>query len=200
MKYWPLFLNFALCAGLGCSSSSAFRNLSHVVDSDLLENFPAEGRRFTFEAENQVIIALDRLDFARDELREIRQRINEEERIKAKSKKGQTVFEAKLKWLAAIETHRKAEVATKDQAVYCARSSMELTKAKLSVRYDLPVEEDFVEPFENQYKSCAEELDERVAKAERLKTEAIKEKTKWRNTRSRYARSSGDFNTGLWLD
>ena len=85
-------------------------------------------------------------------------------------------------------------------AVFCARASLELTKARLAVRFDLPVEEGFVKRFEDQYDDCARELEELKGAAERETSAALKAKDEWRNARSSHIQKTGDHDHGFWID
>ena len=82
----------------------------------------------------------------------------------------------------------------------CARRNLELTRARLAVRFDLPVEEGFVKPFEQRYLDCArsrEELSERVLK---LETRVRQSKRAWYEARTTYVSKTGDHDHGLWID
>lgn len=196
----------ALVSGLslgGCAST-ATRSLSETVDGDVIRYFPPEGRRWTYEAENEVIIALDRLDSARDHLAEIDLKIDDMDdayaAVSERGGAGREVAEAKMDWLKLRRDHAYAQIAAAELNVLCARARLELTKAQLAVRFDLPVEEDFVEPFETQHNDCEEDLASARTRQEELFQSVLTAKDNWRNVRSSYAQKSGDYHHGLWID
>jgi hypothetical protein len=188
----------------GCGGSAATRHLSNTVDRDLLRVFPPEGRRYTYEAENEVIIALDRLDAARDQRLALEAKLEAtDESIATAEKRGGAGVEVPKAWRSYLESRRdqaKAEVRAAEQAVFCARTSLELTKARLVVKFDLPVAGGYVKAFEGQYESCATTLDEAKKEAERLAQEALKARDGWRKTRADFVQKTGDHNHGLWID
>ena len=60
---------FALCAQLiGCATSG----LSHVVDDDILRDMSRQGQISIYDAENEIVVALDRADEAQDRLATIK--------------------------------------------------------------------------------------------------------------------------------
>lgn len=193
----------ALALASGCASSAATRALGELVDTRLTEVFPEDGRRWTYEAENEVIIALDRLDAARDDQLTAEARVRESERLAEVADKrgqGREVAEARVTEAKAAESAAEESVAAAEMAVFCARASLELTKARLAVRFDLPVEEDFVKRFEEQYDDCAQDLEELKAAAEREQSAALKAKDEWRKVRSAYVQKTGDHDHGFWID
>lgn len=199
-------LVLALIAALpvGCASSAATRSLGDRVDPGLVSAFPEEGRRWTYEAENEVIIALDRLDAARDRHLAAEAEVTAADRaIEIAGKRGgqgREVAEARRTMARAEVDHAESEILTAELGVFCARANLELTKARLAVRFDLPVEADYVEKFEEQYDSCAGELTEAREEAEKQSNEAIGAKEKWREVRAEFVRRTGDHNHGLWID
>jgi hypothetical protein len=195
-------LSLLLIAG-GCAHAGG-RTVSTRVDEGLVAALPPEGRLWTYDAENEVIIALDRFDEARDSVLETEKKI---ERAKATLKvadkrgKGQDVAEARVTWRKKQRDQAEAEVDVADQAIYCARASLELTKAKLAVRFDLPIKDtNFVQTYEKQYDDCAADLDKLHLAAEKAKVAAGKARDEWRKVRSQYVAKTGDQDHGLWID
>lgn len=188
----------------GCASSASTRSLSEQVAESLTGVFPEEGRRWTYEAENEVIIALDRLDSARDALLAAEQEIEAADRaIEIAGKRGgqgREVAEARRNMAVAQRMHAESEVGVAELGVFCARGTLELTKARLAVRFDLPVEEDFVKKFEEQYEDCAGELTEAREDAEKKSNAATAAREKWREVRADFVKRTGDHNHGLWID
>lgn len=188
----------------GCAGSAATRSLDDTVDSSIIQVFPEEGRRWSYEAENEVIIALDRLDAARDKRLSAEAEVAAAERaIEIASKRGgqgREVAEARRVVADAEVDRAESEIATFELGVLCARAQLELTKAQLAVRFDLPVEEDYVKGFEAQYQACADEMAQARTEAERRAKAALDAKEKWRQTRAEFVRRTGDHNHGLWID
>lgn len=188
----------------GCASSAATRSLDDTVDSSIIQVFPEEGRRWSYEAENEVIIALDRLDAARDKRLTAEAEVAAAERaidIAAKrGGQGREVAEARRVVADAEVDRADSEITTFELGVLCARAQLELTKAQLAVRFDLPVEEDYVKGFEAQYQACADEMAQARTEAERRAKAALDAKEKWRQTRAEFVRRTGDHNHGLWID
>ena len=189
---------------IGCAGSAATRGLDDRVDPALVSVFPAEGRRWTYEAENEVIIALDRLDAAEDQRSAAESEVLAAERaIEIAAKRGgqgKEVAEARRMMALAAVDHAEADLFSAELGVFCARTNLELTKARLAVRFDLPVEADFVKKFEEQYDSCASELTEAREEAEKQYSAAIGAKETWREVRAEFVRRTGDHNHGLWID
>ncbi len=198
------FMTLALAISFGGCASTAMRTLSETVDGDVIRYFPPEGRRWTYEAENEVIIALDRMDAARDHLQEIDTKIDDMDdayaAVNERGGAGREVAEAKMDWLKLRRDSAYADLGAAEINVLCARARLELTKAQLAVRFDLPVEEDYVEPFEDQHEDCEEDLASARTRQEEVFQEVLKAKDNWRNVRSSYAQKSGDFHHGLWID
>jgi hypothetical protein len=192
-----------LASAVGCGGSAASRKLSLKVEGTLTSVFPEDGRRWTYEAENEVIIALDQLDAARDALRDAERRLAHGEVVaqRAQEKKaGEPIAKARVDLAEAEVALGEAKVRAAELAVFCARASLELTKARLAVRFDLPVEEGFVEAFEKQYKDCAEDLASRTTTADERQNMASKARESWREARQTYVKQSGDHDSGFWVE
>jgi hypothetical protein len=187
-----------------CGGAGATRRISNRVDSDLFGAFPPEGKRQTYEAENEVIIALDRLDGAKDSKIQIETRLDDVDHALDTADKrggsGSEVHKARKNFLEVRRDQAKAEIRAAEQAVYCARVSLELTKARLVVKFDLPVEAGYLKAFDEQYQSCAARLDEAKKEAEKLAGDAVQAKENWRKVRADFVQKTGDHNHGLWID
>jgi len=191
-------LHLAVLAA-GCATA-AEKTLSERVDSGLVRYFPPEGRRWTYEAENEVIIALDRLDAARDHGAELEGEIARIEELRDKSAQGREVYTARLAWLERELELAESSISAAGLGVHCARASLELTKARLAVRFDLPVELRFVSRFEKQYDACAQKLEALKSEVEARAQKALEAKMSWRDARSEYVKRTGDHDHGLWIE
>lgn len=187
----------------GCAGNKASRQVGKRVDAQLVAELPAEARRWAYEAENEIIIALDRLDARRNEHAEAKGdlALGEKALDTAKTRgTGEEPAKARIDWLEERVDAAEVEVEAAELSVFCARTNLELTRAKAAVRFGLPVEEGFVEGFEKEYLACAE--DEEEAKKEVLEAGAAVAKAKeaWRKARIEFAQKSQDYNHGLWID
>ena len=173
----------------GCGSSA-------TVDPEIIAVFPPEGRRWTYEAENEVIIALDRLDAARE------QRGETQRDLEAIPKKGpaSAVHAARRRWLQVQVELEETQIEEAETSVECARRNLELTRARLAVRFDLPVEEGFVKPFERRYLDCARTREDISRRALQLETKVRTSKRAWYEARAAYVAKTGDHDHGLWID
>lgn len=193
----------AASAVTACGGGKATRQVGKRVDGELVAELPAEARRWAYEAENEIIISLDRLDARRNALAAAKADLAlGEKALDTASTRGtgQEPAKARIEWLEERVDAGEVEVDAAELAVFCARTNLELTRAKAAVRFGLPVEEGFVEGFEKEYASCA--LDEEEAKKEVLEAGATVAKAKeaWRKARIEFAQKSQDYNHGLWID
>jgi hypothetical protein len=159
---------------------------------------------WTYEAENEVIIALDRRDQALDRVREAEEKIAAAEIAEDaadKRGKGQESARARIEWREKQKEAAEAELRAAEVAIGCARASLELTKARMAERFDLPIDDlDFVKTYEDQYDACAEDLDKERLEAEQAKVAAGKAREHWRKVRSDHVAKTGDHDHGLWID
>jgi hypothetical protein len=186
-----------------CAGASGGR-ISATVSDELVAMLPPEGRSWTYEAENEVIIALDRRDQAREEVRAAVAKIEKAEAAEdaaSKRGKGKEVAKARIEWREKQKDHAESELEAAEIAIGCARANLELTKARLAVRFDLPIDDvDFVKKYEKQYDACAADLDKARLEAEQAKVAAGKAREQWRKTRAGDVAKTGDYDHGLWID
>lgn len=200
MRAFPalVLLGLASCAG------AAGGRVSERVSDDLVAMLPPEGRAWTYEAENEVIIALDRRDQAKEEVGHADLKLEQAEAAEeaaSKRGKGLEVARARIAWREMQKEQASAALDAAEIAIGCARASLELTKARLAVRFDLPIDDaDFVRTYEAQYDACAAELDRARLEAEEARVAAGKARAHWRKVRSDHVAKTGDHDHGLWLD
>jgi len=186
----------------GCASTAA-RMPGTRVDEKIRDELPLEGRRWAYEAENEIIIALDRRDDAAERLADARAKVEEAEAAEdtaSRSGKAKEPAKALVAWREAQRRHAEAKVDEAEVAVYCARTSFELTKARLAVRFGFPVKEGFVKGFESQHESCAKEMADAAAATRDAEVKAAKALEGWRESRREYVNRTGDHDHGLWID
>lgn len=200
MRWLPIA---ALLLGTACGASSSSRIPSVRVDDAIRDELPLEGRRWAYEAENEVIIALDRRDEARERLAKAerwREEAERAEEVARRNAKAVAPARAKVEWREALRRQEKARLDAAEVEVYCARASFELTKARLAVRFGFPVKENYVQPFEAQYESCAKEQASAAQAVREAEDRASKALEVWRDGRRDYVNNTGDHDHGLWID
>lgn len=188
---------------LACGGPTAAQRPSRLVDEELVRVFPPEGKRWTYEAENEVIIALDRLDTARDAEKKIEveiARLEDARKAAEKRGSGMEIVRARKAFLEARLEQARGETAAMERGVACSRANLELTKARLVVRFDLPVEASYLKPFESQYESCAAKLVDAKKDADRLAAQAGQARQAWHKVRDDFVVKTGDHNHGVWID
>jgi len=194
---------FTLLALASACASTATRMPGTRVDEKIRDELPLEGRRWAYEAENEVIIALDRRDDAAEVLAAARAKVEEAERAEdaaSRSGKAKEPAKALVAWREAQRRHAEARLDEAEVAVYCARTSFELTKARLAVRFGFPVKEGYVKDFESQHESCSKEKSEAAGAARDAEVRAAKALDGWRESRREYVNRTGDHDHGLWID
>jgi hypothetical protein len=199
----PLLLVALAALGLAaCGGPSA----SLRVKDKVVSQFPPDARSWVYDAENEVIIALDNRDAARAKIEEIEKDITRAKAgvaaTKGRGGKGEGPAKARVSWYEARRDHAEAVLDVADVTVICARASLELSKAKLVVRFDILGEDKRfnVKSFEKQQERCARNLLNRVKAADKLRDKAKKAEGDWRKTRAEFVRSTGDHDHGLWID
>lgn len=194
-----LFATALLLAGCGGP-------LSNTIDDDVLEDMSRQGQIEIYDAENGIIVALDRLDEARDELLRIRGELDlAKERIEAAEKRGNRlgidVAEGWRVYLESMERWAKANVALQKLGVVVARAQVELAKAEVVQREDLLGGRSFsAGRYQEQAKTVQAEYQRRAAAVRKLRARARKLETKWWALRRRYVAQTGDHDNGLWID
>ncbi|HEY3351829.1 MAG TPA: hypothetical protein VGQ83_01150 [Polyangia bacterium] len=199
LGYATLTLTLTLTAACGGPSASL------QVNPKVVSQFPPEARMWVYDAENEIIIALDNRDAARAKVlvaeRDI-ERARTAAAAAAKRAGADAPARARVAWHEARRDHAAALVDAADVNIICARANMELTKAKLVVRFDVLGEDKkfSVKSFERQQEKCARELVSMHQKADKLRDRAKKAEAEWRKTRQDYISRTGDHDHGLWID
>ena len=123
--------------GAGCGGA-----IDYVVDPDYLKEVSREGQRWIYDAENEIVVALDKLDEAKDIRLKTRRRIKEAEKAVERAEKrnqrlGVEVAEAWLSYLEALEEWVEENIDIMRLGVVVARATVELAKAQVINREDL---------------------------------------------------------------
>ena len=181
-------------------------SLRHTVTTKSLAEASREGRLWIYDAENEIVVALDRLDEALGELRTVRQQMSRAERaIERLEKRGSRgavqLAEAWLVYLEAMEEWAEANVALCRKGLIVARAAVELARAEVIQREDLVAGKDFsVQLFQDQYKELNDEFGHRRKSVAGLRQQARTKETQWWSLRRRVVAQTGDHNSGLWIE
>lgn len=186
----------------GCGGKS----ISHTVDPDKLREMSRQGERWIFDAENEIVVALDKLDEAKDILARTKRRINEAEEAverseKRKSRLGVEVAEGWLAYLESLEEWAEENIEHQRLGVVVARATVELAKAQVINREDLLGGKGFdMKDYQEQYDSLKAEFETEQKRIDKLRKRARKREKKWWTLRRRYVAQTGDYDSGLWID
>jgi hypothetical protein len=177
------------------------------------ERLPLDGRQEIFDAENDLIIARNRADLAADHLRSLDETIaglddvetRYERRLAASSTASQRtpllrkVARAERDYLDARRDVATAEVVVAKQEIRIAQSRVSLVKQRQLVRIGKA-------PFASlTLFERAIDVEEAKGKETRsssldLRTKAQKLLDLWKYMQADYARQTGDFDSGIWLE
>jgi hypothetical protein len=187
---------------LACGGSG----LSYVVADKKLDDMSRQGQLWVYDAENEIVVALDQLDEARDELRDIRYRIEKADKsVKRADKRGKPlgveVAEAWLEYLEDLETWAEAQVKWRRLGVILARATVELAKAQVIQREDLLGGKDFdLADYREQYADFEQAMQKRGKRLAALRKKARRKEVQWWRIRHRFVAQTGDYDSGLWID
>lgn len=185
-----------------CGSSS----LDNTVSMSKLKDMSRQGQLWVYDAENGIVVALDRLDEARDEYYRVRRQLKlADKRIDAAEKRknsmGVNVAEAWRDHLRALRKWAVARVRMERLGVLTSRAAVELAKAQVIQREDLLGGKDFnVKEFADQLQNLQERYTKRKKAVRKMRRYARRQESRWRKMRMRYVAQSGDHDSGLWID
>jgi hypothetical protein len=199
---WPL----ALTLLAGCASTVPSLN------RDERERLPLDGRQEIFDAENDLVIALNRVDLARDQLKGVRAAEDGLDDIQKNCERRLTAIPAQAGNIPAmrkvLRTERDyldaradvatAEVAVAEQEVRIARSRLDLVKQRQLVRIGKA-------PL-GSLKAFEQAIDDQEAKGKQVRSTSLDLRTKaqglldlWKYSQAEYAGQTGDWDSGIWL-
>ncbi len=206
------WLPFLLLASLPVVALDACGGGSVELSHEEYARLPADSQQEVFDAENDLVIAKNREDQAkeRDHLlrvaqEELDERWKRAERRLLSSTGGSRVGGARK----VLEAHRaflKAELDVAAVAIKVALLETELSRARLSL-----VRKRQLVRIGRAPMVSLKDLEHEVSEAEKrvkaaratdvdLRMRAQNQLGAWKNAEDEYARSSGDFDTGVWLD
>jgi chromosome segregation ATPase len=185
-----------------CSGS----RLGYRVDEGKLKDMSRQGQLWIYDAENEIVVALDRLDEAREDLALIKLRKSQaaasiEAAEKRRSRGGVETAEAWMRHLEALERWAKARIEEGEVGVTAALAAVELAKAQVINREDLLGGRDFsVKDYQDQYAEWKKKHERERRRALRLRKAARALEQKWWVQRRRFIAQTGDYDSGLWTE
>ncbi len=192
----------SLLGGSGCGGS----RLSKTVNPDKLKEMSRQGQLWVYDAENEIVVALDKLDEAKDALVTIRRRIQEAERIlkaaeKRNNRAGVEMAEQWLKYLESTEEWAKARTENYRLGVVVAQAAVELAKAQVVNREDLLGGKDFsIKVYQEQYNRLKSTFEQEEKLVSNLRKVAREKEAQWWILRQRFIAQTGDYDSGLWIE
>lgn len=196
---WTCLASLAVLA-TGCGSG-----LSHTVKESYLKDMSRQGQLWVFDAENEIVVALDKLDEAKDQRSEIRRQIKRAQRsIEKAEKRGNRlaveVAESWLSYLESMEEWADENIDLHRFGIIVARATVELAKAQVINREDLLGGKGFdMRDYQEQYNQLNDEYNETKKKVDGLRKRARKREQKWWTLRRRFVAQTGDYDSGLWI-
>jgi hypothetical protein len=203
MKYFVI----GLCLFTACASASP------KLSRDERERLPLDGRQEIFDAENDVIIARNRMDMALEHLRLIEEALAQlddrqdrsEKRLKANADTAgnvswlRKVTQAEQNYLEARRDVAEAEVEVAKQETRISKSRLDLVKQRQLVRIGKA-------PMAS-LKDYEQAIADQEARGKQSRSSSLDLRTKaqslldaWKAAQADYARQTRDFDTGIWLD
>jgi hypothetical protein len=185
-----------------CSPS----NISKTVDQSKLKDMSRQGQLWIYDAENEIVVALDKLDEAIDAQRKIKQRMEVAERSleaaeKRKHRGGVDLAEQWIKYLEGMQAWARAQVEAQRVGVIAARAGVELAKAQVINREDLLGGKDFsVKDYQEQYDTWKKKFEEERQQVSKKWKIARTLEQKWWTLRQRFIAETGDYDSGLWIE
>lgn len=187
------------------------------VPGNILEKLPYEARIELLEAENDLAIAIDRVDEAhadmlrmRDQLRRGKDRLKEAEHevgaaddanSKAIAQLAVTEGEARVEWLRARQRLNVRDQDLAALALQCAQARFEQARLTASRKAKLEGSESYdPKDFEEQVKACDADYAEQKNEAKELEKEAETARATWDQTRSVLAKKTFDARASPFVE
>lgn len=187
------------------------------VPIDVLEQLPYEAKIELLEAENDLALAVDRLDEARAEVARAREQIRRgrdrysaaRDEVSAASDANSkevaelAVSEAdkRVEWLRAKQKVNVREEDLADQNLTCAEARYELARLTAARKAKLKGSETLdPEQFEGQLKRCEEDYAEEKEKAKEVGAEAESMRADWDQARAALAKKTFDARASPFVE
>ena len=204
IRHWPVVVLWLAGA---CGTSTP--NLSRAERDRL----PRDGRQEVFDAENDVTIARNRHDEAKDRLRALKVALDQLDERQGRSEKRlsatpagpsrvsalRQVTRAEQDYLEARQEVAESDLEVAEQEVITARARLELVKQRQLVRIG-KVSLASLKDFEK-----AIEAEEATGKRKRASSLDLRSKAQtrldaWKAAQQGYASQTGDFDSGVWIE
>lgn len=187
------------------------------VPGNVLEKLPYEAKIELLESENDLALAVDRLDEARAEVARTRDQIRRsKDRLQAakgevSNANDQTSrdvaelavaeSEARVEWLRAKQRTNVSEEALSDKNQTCAFARYEQTKLTAARKAKLEGSEKLEpEAFDKQVKDCDAAYAELKEKLKESNTEAAEVRATWEKTRAALAKKTFDARASPYVE
>ena len=187
------------------------------VPDSIIEKLPYESRIDLLEAENDLAIAIDKLDETRAEVQRTKDQIRRaKDRLKGASGESSSAndstsrevadlaiveAEARIDYLKARQTVNLEEEKLADIALTCAIARFEQSKLEAARKKKIEGSES-LDPldFEGQVKTCDEKYAAERAEAKTIGAEAQEIKNKWEGTKSALAKKTFDARASPYVE
>ncbi|MFO0598521.1 MAG: hypothetical protein U0228_24660 [Myxococcaceae bacterium] len=207
MNRFVVFVALLLVSGCGIKR----------VPIDVLEKLPYEARIELLEAENDLALAVDRLDEARAEVSRTRDQIRRakdrysaarDEVSSAADQQSKEVAELaveeadkRVEWLRAKQQVNLREEDLADQNFTCAEARYELSRLTAARKAKLEGSEDLdPEKFNGQLKECEAEYAEMKEKSKEVNAEAETMRADWDKARAALAKKTFDARASPFVE
>jgi hypothetical protein len=187
------------------------------VPDSIIEKLPYESRIDLLEAENELAIAVDKLDETRNEVQRTKEQIRRaKDRLSAANgevgsandatskevaKLAVAEGEARLDWLKARQGVNLEEQKLAEIALTCALARFEQSKLEAARKKKIEGSE-ALDPvdFENQVKQCDEKYAAARTEAKNVSTQADEVKSKWESSKSALAKKTFDARASPYVE
>jgi chromosome segregation ATPase len=187
------------------------------VPGNILEKLPYEAKIELLEAENDLALAVDRLDEARNEVTRTRDQIRraKERLYAAKSEVGNATddtsrevaelavveAEKRVEWLRASQRINGREEELAEQNLVCAQARYEQSRLAASRKAKLEGSEKLdPEAFERQVTRCEEDYAELKEELKETSTEAEQVRAAWDEARAALAKKTFDARASPFVE
>lgn len=204
---------FLVCAALFAASACGLKR----VPNDVLVKLPYEARIELLEAENDLAVAVDRVDEAHNDFLRIREHLRRadsrrsaarDERSNASDAASKTVAdlavteaEARLEWLRTRRDIAQAEERAADVALTCAKARFEQQRLAVARKAKLEGSEKLdPKDFEDQTKRCDDAFAQEKARVKGLATEGEKVRAAWETAKHALAQKTFDARASPYVE
>jgi chromosome segregation ATPase len=204
----------AAAAATGCAG------LSHTVDRKLLQGLSLTNKLLLFDAENDVMIALDEIEGIKRDIRRGKQAVadaraqsadaaSDRERAEEKgddkgeelAELAEDVFDLKTDYLNASVDLLRERLDAQEESVLMAQAKYELTKARVVVRSNAAGSTRInLNDYTNQVDEMAERAREAREDVAETKKDVEELKQRWLKERNRLQQASGGGLGSPWVE